>query len=71
MANAYEKLALSMAGWFVNSFPEIFKPINKELQRAGINRPKKVYDSIIVFNSMIAYVISFIFISLFFVFFNF
>jgi len=58
MTSFYGKIALSIAGWFVESFEDIFKPLNKDLPKAGISMPKRVYDAIIVFNSFIAYLIS-------------
>lgn len=56
----YSKMALSLAGWFVESFQDLFKPLNKELPKAGISIPKKVYYAIIVFSSFLAYAISLI-----------
>jgi flagellar protein FlaJ len=60
MTSFYGKIALSVAGWFVESFEDLFKQLNKELPKAGIVMPKKVYDAIIVFNSFLAYFISFL-----------
>ncbi|MEM5801154.1 MAG: type II secretion system F family protein [Candidatus Aenigmatarchaeota archaeon] len=58
MTNFYGKLALSFAGWFVDSFEDLFRQLNKELPKSGIRVPKRVYNSIIVFNSFLAYIIS-------------
>ncbi|MCS7135117.1 MAG: type II secretion system F family protein [Candidatus Aenigmarchaeota archaeon] len=57
MTKFYGKLALSLTSWIVDSLSEIFKPINKELPKAGIKTPKRVYNCIIVLNSFIAYII--------------
>jgi flagellar protein FlaJ len=58
MTSFYGNIALSATGWFIESFEDFFKPLNKELPKAGISMPKRVYDAIIVFNSFIAYFIS-------------
>ncbi|MEM5776829.1 MAG: type II secretion system F family protein [Candidatus Aenigmatarchaeota archaeon] len=56
----YSKTSLLFTSWFIDNFEDLFKPLNKELPKAGINLPKRVYNSIIVFNSFIAYIITLI-----------
>ncbi|MBU5689557.1 MAG: type II secretion system F family protein [Candidatus Aenigmatarchaeota archaeon] len=56
----YGQLALKLFGSIPENYPEIFKQLNSELPKSGMNIPKKVYDSIVIMNSFLMFLIGII-----------
>ncbi|MCX8179070.1 MAG: type II secretion system F family protein [Candidatus Aenigmarchaeota archaeon] len=53
----YGQLSLKLFGFVPENYPEIFKQLNSELPKSGMKTPKKVYNSIVVMNSFIAFLL--------------
>lgn len=61
----YGQISMKLFGFIPEKYPEIFKQLNTELPKSGIKTTKKVYNSIVIMNSFIAFLIGIIFLFIF------
>ncbi|MEM0473571.1 MAG: type II secretion system F family protein [Candidatus Aenigmatarchaeota archaeon] len=61
----YGQLSLKLFGFVPENYPELFKQLNSEFPKSGMKTPKKVYNSIVIMNSFIAFLLGLIIVFVF------